>query len=66
MPAGAVAASEVLVAEGAQAERDFALLSNSSSSNVYEAVFASTDLPRIISGFDQDYEALGSRLDDLG
>jgi Domain of unknown function (DUF4389) len=66
MPPGAVAARDVVVADGARAERDFAQLSTSSSAGHYQLVIESTDLPQLLSRFDRNYEVLGAQLDNLG
>ena len=66
MPAGATAARDVVVTDGTHAGRAFALLSASSSAGRYELVIETSDLPLLLTRFDQDYLALGSTLTDLG
>ena len=62
MPAGASSARRVLVADGSHVEADFAHLSSSTSAGHYELLIEDSDLPGLLSRFDQDYLALGVRL----
>jgi hypothetical protein len=55
-----------LTADSAQAERDFGQLSASNSAGHYQLAIESTKLPQLLSRFDQDYERLGTQLDDFG
>ncbi len=66
MPAPAMPARGVLVSDGRRAEKDFAQLSASSSAGRYQLVIESSNLARLLIRFDQDYETLGTRLNDLG
>jgi hypothetical protein len=66
MPAGATAARGVVVTDGTHAGQAFARLSASSSAGRYELVIETSDLPLLLTRFDQDYLALGTTLTDLG
>jgi hypothetical protein len=62
MPPTAASARRVLVTDGAAVEADFAHLSSSTSAGHYELLIESSDLPRLLTGFDRDYAALGVQL----
>jgi hypothetical protein len=66
VPASATAARVRVMDDSAEAARAFTELSASNSPGYYQLTIESTDLPRLLSRFDQDYERLGSQLDDLG
>jgi len=66
MPSSASSAEHVLVADGSHAGVDFAQLSSSTSAGHYQLIIESSDLPRLLTRFDQDYQALGARLTSLG
>lgn len=66
MPSSAGAAERLLASDGSHAEADFAQLSTSTSAGHYQLIIESSDLPRLLTHFDQDYQALGARLTSLG
>jgi hypothetical protein len=66
VPASAMAAEIRVMDDSAEAGRAFRQLSTSNSPGYYQLTIESTDLPQLLSRFDQDYERLGSQLDDLG
>jgi hypothetical protein len=66
VPAAALAARVRVMDDSAEAARAFRQLSASNSPGYYQLTIESTDLPRLLSRFDQDYERLGAQLDDLG
>jgi hypothetical protein len=66
MPAAAASARAVLVSDGTRAEDDFAQLSSSSSAGHYQLAIDSSHLPQLLIRFDQDYEDLGSELENIG
>jgi hypothetical protein len=66
VPGWAVSARVRVMGDSAGAARAFQQLSASNSPGHYQLTIESTDLPRLLSRFDQDYERLGSQLDDLG
>lgn len=66
VPASAVSARVRVMDDSAEAARAFRQLSASDSPGRYQLIIESTDLPQLLSRFDQDYERLGSQLDDLG
>jgi hypothetical protein len=66
VPSSATSARARLTADSAQAERDFGQLSASNSAGHYQLAIESTKLPQLLSRFDQDYERLGTQLDDFG
>jgi len=66
MPAPATAARAQLVSDGAHAQRDFAQLSASTSPGHYQVLIETSNLPKVLIRFDQDYEALGTQLNNFG
>jgi hypothetical protein len=62
VPSPADAARRVLITDGTDVETDFANLSSSTSAGHYELIIESSDLPRLLSRFDRDYQTLGARL----
>ena len=65
VPSSAGAAERLLVSDGSRAETDFAQLSSSTSAGGYELIIESSNLPRLLVRFDQDYQAFGARLTSL-
>ena len=66
MPASAVAARGLVVADSARAERAFAELSVADSSGRYQLAIESSKLAQLLTRFDRDYQELGTQLDKLG
>jgi hypothetical protein len=66
MPASAVAARGVVVADSARAERAFAELSVADSSGRYQLAIENSKLAPLLTRFDRDYQELGTQLDNLG
>ena len=66
VPASAVSARVRVMNDSAEAGRAFRQLSASNSPVYYQLTIEATDLPQLLTRFDQDYERLGSQLDDLG
>jgi hypothetical protein len=66
VPASALSARVRVMADSTDAGRDFRQLAASNSPGRYQLTIESTDLPRLLSRFDQDYQRLGSQLDNLG
>jgi len=65
MPASVSAARAVVVTDGTRAGEDFARLSASTSAGHYELTIDTSNLPELLSRFDQDYVELGTQLTNL-
>lgn len=66
VPAVAVSAKSVLVADSGRAERDFDQLSASTTAGRYQLVIESSNLSQLLIRFDGDYGQLGTRLSSVG
>jgi len=64
MPSGAVAAASKLHADATQAAQDFTQLSKATTVSGYQRTFASIGLQHTLNGFDQDFNALGTALEN--
>jgi hypothetical protein len=65
VPSSAASAERLLVNDGSQAGADFAQLSSSTSAGHYQLIIESSNMPRLLVRFDQDYQAFGARLTSL-
>jgi hypothetical protein len=64
MPAGAAAAASKLHTDATQAAQDFTQLSKAASVSAYQSTLASTGLQQTLHSFDQDFNALGTALEN--
>jgi hypothetical protein len=64
MPSGAVAAASKLHTDATQAAQDFTQLSNATTVSGYQRTFASIGLQQTLNLFDQDFNALGTALEN--
>jgi hypothetical protein len=64
MPSGAVAAASKLHTDATQAAQDFTQLSKATSVSAYQSTFASSGLQQALDSFDQDFNALGTALEN--
>ena len=64
MPSGAVAAAGKLHTDATQAAQDFTQLSNATTVSGYQRTFASIGLQQTLNLFDQDFNALGTALEN--
>jgi hypothetical protein len=64
MPSGAAAAASKLHSDATQAARDFTRLSKATTVSQYQKAVASTALQQTLDTFDQDFNALGTALEN--
>jgi hypothetical protein len=64
MPSGAAAAASKLHSDATQAAQDFTQLSKATSVSQYQSTVASTGLQQTLDSFDQDFNALGTTLEN--
>ena len=64
MPSGAVAAASKLHTDATQAAQDFTQLSKATTVSGYQRTFASIGLQQTLNLFDQDFNALGTTLEN--
>jgi hypothetical protein len=64
MPSGAAAAASKLHADATQAAQDFTQLSKATSVSGYQSTFVGTGLQQTLNQFDQDFNALGTTLEN--
>src|SRR5262249_6980280 len=64
MPSGAAAAASKLQDDATQAAQDFTKLSKATTVSGYQSTFASTGLRQTLDQFDQDFNALGTALEN--
>ena len=64
MPSGAAAAASKLHSDATQAARDFTRLSKATTVSQYQKAVASTGLQQTLDTFDQDFNALGTALEN--
>lgn len=64
MPPVATAAASRLHSDATQAAQDFTQLSKATSVSAYQSTFASTGLQQTLDTFDQDFNALGTALEN--
>ncbi len=64
MPSGATAAAGQLNADAAKAAQDFTRLSQTTTVAQYQNTFTDTGLQRTLNQFDQDYNTLGTALEN--
>ena len=64
VPSGAAAGKARLSADAALAARDFTQLSKTTTDSQYQATVSSTGLQQTLDRFDQDFNALGTALDN--
>jgi hypothetical protein len=64
MPSGAAAAASKLHTDATQAAQDFTQLSKATSVSGYQSTFVGTGLQQTLDQFDQDFNALGTTLEN--